>query len=174
MTAIDSVGEPSPFHRRLVLPLAVFFSAGLVHYLWTGFFPEGDPVQDRWLAVSSAANISWFARYVETDSYWLGLSYALSLSFAASVLRRYREQRVCTTRRRVVAGVSLPAFVAAAGCYLIGCCGSPMLAVYLSIFGARFLPLGKPLIALLTAIFIATAWWWMNRHPGSRQGGAGE
>jgi hypothetical protein len=40
-----------------------------------------------------------------------------------------------------------------------------MLVVYLSLFGARFLPLAKPLAAILTTISIMGAWWWMkSRH----------
>jgi hypothetical protein len=54
-------------------------------------------------------------------------------------------------------------FLALAGCFLVGCCGSPMLVVYLSLFGAWFLPLAKPLVAVVTTISIAAAWWWMRR-----------
>jgi hypothetical protein len=40
-----------------------------------------------------------------------------------------------------------------------------MLVVYLSLFGARFLPLAKPSVAILTTISIMGAWWWMkSRH----------
>ena len=41
---------------------------------------------------------------------------------------------------------------------MLGCCGSPMLAVYLSLFGAAFLPWAKPLIALLTTVTLFAAW----------------
>jgi hypothetical protein len=58
-------------------------------------------------------------------------------------------------------------FLAVAGCYLLGCCGSPMLAVYVSVFGAHFLPLTKPLVAVITVLSIVVAWWWMNRARGS-------
>ena len=36
-------------------------------------------------------------------------------------------------------GITLSGFLAVAGCYLLGCCGSPMLAVYMSLFGVSFL-----------------------------------
>ena len=162
MTLIDYMGKYCPSFYRILLPVGVFLAVGLSHYLWLGFFPEQDPVQERWLTVPST-DFSWFTRYVETQSYWLGFSYALSFSFATIALRRYREQRLCTTHNLAIGGVTLSGFLAVAGCYLIGCCGSPMLAVYLSFFGARFLPLAKPLIAFLTIVFIATAWWRMSR-----------
>lgn len=56
----------------------------------------------------------------------------------------------------VVEGVVKTAAVA--GCYMLGCCGSPMLAVYLSFLGAAFLPWAKPFVALLTTVVLITAW----------------
>jgi hypothetical protein len=122
-------------------------------------FPERDPLQDRWIAVTMSAEIPWLQRSLGEQSYWLGFSYALSLAFAAVALRRYREERFCTRSTLAMGGMSFSGLLAVAGCYLIGCCGSPMLAVYLSLLGAAFLPLAKPLIALLTVLFIAVAWW---------------
>jgi hypothetical protein len=39
-----------------------------------------------------------------------------------------------------------------------------MLVVYLNLFGAGFLPLAKPLVAVVTTLSIIGAWWWMKRH----------
>jgi len=39
-----------------------------------------------------------------------------------------------------------------------------MLALYLSLFGAWFLPLAKPLVAAVTTLSIIGAWWWMKRR----------
>lgn len=110
---------------------------------------------------------SWIQIYLETQSYWLGFSYALSLTFAVYAFRRYREQRYCAAKNLAIGGVTFSGFLAVAGCYLIGCCGSPMLVVYLSFFGAAFLPFAKPLVALVTSISILAAWWWMNRRRPS-------
>ena len=44
-----------------------------------------------------------------------------------------------------------------AGCFLIGCCGSPMLAVYLSLFGATVLGFLKPLVAIVTTLSVAAS-----------------
>ena len=151
-----------PFQKS-VLPAGVFIAVWLVHYVWLGFFPEQDPAQSRWVEIAAPAQASWFRNYVETQSYWLGFSYALSLAFAAVALRRYREQRLCASRNLAIGGATFSGGLAVVGCYLIGCCGSPMLAVYLSLFGAQFLPLAKPFIALVTTVFIGIAWWWMNR-----------
>lgn len=149
--------------RRLILPAVVFAGVGILHLIWSGLFPEQSPLQDQWVVIPDPAHPSWTQRYVETQSYWLGFSYALSFAFAAAALRRYREQRFCVSRNLAIGGVTFSGFLAMAGCYLLGCCGSPMLAVYLSLFGAAFLPLAKPLTALMTVVFISGSWWWMNR-----------
>ncbi|ODU25132.1 MAG: hypothetical protein ABS95_00895 [Verrucomicrobia bacterium SCN 57-15] len=158
----------APAIRRLLLPVLVFVTAGLIHYLWLGLFPERDPAQARWQTVPTSENASWFSRYVETQSYWMGYSYALPLAFAAIALRRYREcraQRLCAARNVAIGDVTLSGIVAAAGCFLTGCCGSPMLAVYLSFFGASFLPLVKPLIAGMTTVMVSLSYyWWIWRR----------
>ncbi|MBI2191960.1 MAG: hypothetical protein HYU36_08250 [Planctomycetes bacterium] len=146
--------------RRSILPVFVFHGVGLAHYVYLGFFPDEDSAQSRWVANPSPTT-SWWTRYIETQGYWLGLSYAMSLTFAVIALRRYRERRFCQARNLAVGGITLSGFLAVAGCYLVGCCGSPMLIVYLNCFGAAFIPLAKPLIAGVTALSLALAWWWM-------------
>lgn len=148
---------------RFLLPLGVFMGVAVAHYVWSGLFPEVDPAQARWASLS-ASDASWLHRYLETQGYWLGYSYALSLAFAAAALRRYREERFCSAKTLAFGGVTLSGFLALAGCFLVGCCGSPMLVVYLSLFGAGFLPLAKPLVAAVTTISILGAWWWMQRR----------
>ncbi|UCG88338.1 MAG: hypothetical protein JSW71_07285 [Gemmatimonadota bacterium] len=150
--------------RRVLLPTGVFLLVLVVHYIWLVFFPEGDTAQSRWVTVSAAESTSSFKRYIETQSHWLGISYGMSLTFAVAALRRYRERRFCAARNLAIGGVTLSGFLAVAGCYLLGCCGSPMLVVYLNLFGAAFLPLAKPLMALITAVSLAGAWWWLRQH----------
>jgi len=152
--------------RRFLLPLGVFLGVALIHFVWSGLFREVDPAQARWasLPVSEA---SWLQRYLEIQGYWLGYSYALALAFAAAALRRYREERFCSAKTLAFGGVTLSGFLALAGCFLVGCCGSPMLVIYLSLFGAWFFPLAKPLVAVVTTLSIIGAWWWMKRRQPS-------
>lgn len=147
--------------RRVLLPTGVFLAVVAAHYVWLGVFPEQARMPNGWATVDAPAD-PWFWRYVEAQDYWLGFTYALSLAFAASALRRYREERLCTARTLAIGGITLSGFLAVAGCYLLGCCGSPMLAVYLNLFGATFLPMAKPLVAGLSTITILAAWLWMN------------
>ena len=148
--------------RRFLLPLGVFLGVAVAHYVLSGLFPDVDPAQARWASIPGAETSSWLNRYLEAQSYWLGYSYALSLAFATIALRRYRETRYCSKTSLAIGGVTLSGFLALAGCFLVGCCGSPMLLVYLSLFGAWFLPLAKPLVAAVTTLSIIGAWWWMK------------
>lgn len=144
--------------RRAILPVMVFVVVMVAYYAWLGFFsPEA-----RWVLVDGDGTGKWFRRYLETQGYWMGYSYALSLTFAAVALRRYREERYCGARNLSIAGVTFSGFLAVAGCYLLGCCGSPMLIVYLNLLGTSFLPLAKPILAVMTTLTILGAWMWMN------------
>lgn len=155
---------------RAILPLSIFCLTWIIHFVWLGFFPEQSAGQDKWVAVdSAAANLSWWQSYLETQSYFLSFSYALSVAFTTVAIRKYREQRFCGAKNLVIGGVSLSGFIAFAGCFLIGCCGSPMLAVYLGLFGASFLPFAKSIVAGVTALFVIGAWWWMNRKQSIKQ-----
>ena len=160
---------PAPSNlRRLLLPALVFVAVGVAHYVWIGLFPEKNVFQDRWIAISATRG-SWLSEYVEMQSYWLGFSYALSLAFAAVAFRRYREVRLCAVRNLTIGSVTFSGVLPVVGCYLIGCCGSPMLAVYLNLFGAAFVPLAKPLMAGLTLLSVVIGWWWMNRRTMKAQ-----
>lgn len=143
--------------RRVLLPLAVFLAVLGAHFVWLGLFPEQDPAQSRWAEVP-ATDRSWLRDYLDAGGYWLGYSYGISLAFAAAGLRRYREQRLAASRNFALGSVTFSGALAVAGCYLLGCCGSPMLAVYLSFLGAAFLPWAKPLVAFLTTVALLAAW----------------
>jgi hypothetical protein len=147
--------------KRAILPVVVFVVVAGAHYTWAVTFSREC---QNCSSEEECAAASPLQAYIQTQSYWLGMSYGLSLSFAAYALQRYRERRMCAARTVAVGGVTLTGVLAVVGCYLAGCCGSPMLAVYLSLFGAAFLPWAKPLIAVLTVIMIAAAWLWMRRR----------
>jgi hypothetical protein len=154
---------------RATLPIIVFVVVVLIHFLWLNAFPEQNPAQSRWAAVLPVEEPSWINRYVEGQNYWLGYTYGLSLAFAAVAFRRYREKNSFSGKTLALGGVTFSGFIAFAGCFLLGCCGSPMLAVYLSLFGAGFLPLAKPLIAVITTVFVGISYWWMIRPKPENQ-----
>ena len=141
--------------RRTGLPLAVFVTVVAIHFVWLGATAQPCDVQNPGGTLDPASEATWWDRYVRTGGYWTGYTYALSLGFASIAFRNYRERRFCSGGAAVVGGVTLSGFLAFAGCFLVGCCGSPMLGVYLSLFGAGFLPFAKPLVAGITTVMIS-------------------
>jgi hypothetical protein len=77
--------------RRAALPLTVLISVLCLHFLW--YTRCGPHV--GWVSLGPTASPSPLRRYLESQSLWLGASYALSLAFAGAALRRYREERFC-------------------------------------------------------------------------------
>jgi hypothetical protein len=135
----------------LMVCLLVFASIFGLHVGWKA--RQEGRVAAQWVAVPSSARPSAWARYVERQDYWLGYSYALAAAFTAFALARTLEQRR-REARGVLGGVTLIGAVYGAGCYFIGCCGSPMLGVYLSLFGTSLLGALKPIVAGVTTLSV--------------------
>ena len=146
------------------MPVGVFAAVWAAHYLWLAVFPEtAGTAQSQWVTFDSAPEVSDWQRYVASKSYLLGYVYALSLAFAASSYRLYREKKSCDARRVTVGSIGFSGMLGAGSCFLLGCCGSPMLGVYISLFGAGFAPLAKPAVAALSTVMIGGTWLWMDR-----------
>jgi hypothetical protein len=101
--------------------------------------------------------------YITSGDIFLGLSYALAGAFTAYALTRTLDGRKAGVAG-AVGGFTLTGLLYFGGCFLIGCCGSPMLGVYLGLFGGRFLGVTKPLVLILTALSVALGWWWLERR----------
>jgi len=101
--------------------------------------------------------------YVSGDKVWLGLSLATAAGFVAFWLKR-----PCPTRKEAIkgagGGLAVAGVLHAIGCFLLGCCGSPMLAVYVGLFGPRFLGFTGPISFALTVISIALSCVWLKRR----------
>ncbi len=100
---------------------------------------------------------SRWSRYVVPGEYWLGFSYGLAGAFAAFCLARAIRMR----RESIFAsagGLALGGLLWAGVCFFVGCCGSPMLPVYLGLLGPKFLGVTKPLTFVLTVISITVGY----------------
>jgi hypothetical protein len=104
--------------RRALLPVAVFAAAVVAHYTWLGLFPEAGSAAEC-SAPPPGQHVSWPSRYVEGQSYWMGLSYGLALAFTAATFRRYLERRASAARDAAIGGVTLTGLLALAGCFLV-------------------------------------------------------
>ena len=138
---------------RRLLPALVFAAVFIAHALYLGSCAASAPSGWDDLGISAnAAGPLGLGAYLHGQDYFLGFSYALGAAFATWALVRlifFRQGRAAAAGA-AVGGITFVGVLMAGGCFLIGCCGSPMLGVYLSLFGAKALGLGKPLTALIT------------------------
>ncbi len=102
--------------------------------------------------------------YLQGQDYFMGFSYALGAAFAAWAIGRFLCSRQAAIAAGAAGSITFVGVLMAAGCFMIGCCGSPMLGVYLGIFGARALGIGKPLMALVSLISVSIGYWYLSRR----------
>ena len=150
---------------RGLLPALVFLAVFVAHALYSGFFAASAPSgwADFDITASAAGPLGLWAYWREQD-YFLGFSYALGAAFATWALSRCisSSQGRGVAAGAAVGSITLVGIVMAAGCFLIGCCGSPMLAIYLGLFGAKVLGLGKPLTALIALVSVSCGYWCLS------------
>lgn len=157
---------------RALLPLSVFAMAFAGHFIWFALWggtPSGAASGCASCDTACAAPQPIGNQYIGTQSYLLGYSIALPLAFAAFAIRQFFEHRAqAAAKGAAVGGLSLSALLGFAGCWMTGCCGSPMLGVYISLLGAGFLPFAKPLVAGVTTLSIAGSFWWLKRSASKQ------
>jgi len=149
-------------HFIWLLGTAAFVAVFVGHVLYLRYLTSAS--QKDW-ADNFNPSANFWQSYIISQDYFVSFSYALSASFAV-----WATARFVYSRRRVAAvgafgGVSLVTLLAAAGCFLIGCCGSPMLPIYVSLFGSKAAGIGKPLMALISLISISGGYLYVVRRP---------
>jgi hypothetical protein len=150
-----------------LIPAVVFVAIFVAHALYVGACAASSP--SGWTDFGISAHVAGslgLGAYWRGQDYFIGFSYALAAAFATWALVRsilFRQGRTVTAGA-AVGGVTLVGVLMAGGCFLIGCCGSPMLAVYLSLFGAKAFGLGKSLMALLTLASVGCGYWCLSRR----------
>lgn len=151
---------------KWVLP-AIFVAVLSGHFLYSRRPPK---VAENGVWASyqfEALEASRLSRYIGPGEYWLGLSYALTGTFAAwcfGRLVRLRREALAAS----ASGLTLSGLLWAGVCFLTGCCGSPMLPVYLGLFGPRFVDVTKPLTFGLTLVSIGVGYAWMVKKAPRR------
>ena len=120
---------------------------------------------DGWADVGVGYGGLWgFAAYINAQDYYLGFSYGLAAAFEAWAVNQFIRTRQAAMATGAVGSVTFVGVLMAAGCFLIGCCGSPMLGVYLGLFGTKALGVGKPLMALVTLLSVGWGYWYLSRR----------
>ena len=155
----------SATHVFWLLGAAAFAAVFLGHVLYLRYLASAP--QKDW-ADNFAPPVSFWQGYIISQDYFVSFSYALSASFAVWATARFVYSRRRAAAIGALGGVSLVTFLAAAGCFLIGCCGSPMLPIYISLFGSQAAGIGKPLMALISLISIGGGYLYVVRRPECR------
>lgn len=101
--------------------------------------------------------------YFENGDVFLGFAYALGAAYTVWSFMLFMACRSTASAAGAAGGTILTAGLASAGCFLAGCCGSPMLAVYIGLFGANTVTIPKWAIALLTLTLCGISIWWQKR-----------
>lgn len=122
------------------------------------------------LTEGTCGDIGWFQKYIKEQEYFLGISYGLSFAFMTFAFLKFKENRIVALKAAV--GSGLLAILLWFLCFLFGCCGSPMLIVYLSLIGLSNLKVPKFVLLIMTTIFIGIGYiWLMRKSPKGCCGG---
>lgn len=149
--------------KKIFYPLVAFVVVFVLHAIYSIW--QGIQISKQWFQVE---NINLLLLYLERQDYFMGLAYALAGSFTVYAFLKFLRNRKKGVAG-VVGGVTLIGILYIAGCFLLGCCGSPMLVVYLSLFGSSFLGFTKPLVLMLTTISVVIGYFWINKKTKTSQ-----
>ena len=145
--------------NKFAIPFGVFllvFSIHLVYSVW-----EASQINKQWVEVE---DINYYLLYFNQQYFMMGISYALACAFTIYALLVFNEKR----KKNGIAGIfgasTLAGLIYGGGCFLIGCCGSPMLAIYIGLFGPSILGFTKLLVLILTILSVAAGWFWIERN----------
>jgi len=135
---------------RKTLPLVAGLIAFGAHIAWYVLFPESNA--SGWGNVAPSFSDS-LQTYSSFGAPWLGASYALSAAFTMYALLVFRENRR-KAAAGAVGGLAAMGALYAVGCFALGCCGSPLLPIYLSLLGGKLAGVGGPLMFGLTLLSV--------------------
>lgn len=151
--------------RKKLYPLLAFLGTAAIHAAY--LMRQSVRVAGQWAQTSSGSSApAAFGKYIQSQDYFMSFSYGLSIAFMVYAFSRLREGERSGTAG-LIGGATLTGLLYFGGCFLIGCCGSPMFVVYLNLFGAGFLGFAKPLVLALTIISISIGYFWMERRVKS-------
>lgn len=143
--------------KERFFPLATFVLIFLVHGIYS--LSKLKSISSQCVLVEDS---SWLTLYFKGQDFLMGYSFALVAAFTVYALIKC-FQKCGAGFAGVVGGITLSGLLYFVGCILIGCCGSPLLAVYLGFLGASVLKFAKPLIAIITTFSIALGFLWIKR-----------
>ncbi len=132
--------------------IATFILAFIVHLLYFKLVNFG----------CAGGKTEWFTTYLRLQEYYLGFSYAVSAAFAAFAFMKFKECK----RKAVDAGIGVSVWAIALwtlGCFLAGCCGSPIWIIYINLLGISMLKIPKWSVAITSLVMVALGYLWLKK-----------
>lgn len=143
--------------NRFIYPLISFILIFLIHGLYS--IGEIHQLTHQWVQLN---NVSLLSMYFSQQDYFQSFSFALTGSFTVYAILKFIENRR-EGIPGIVGGITWTGILSVGICFFSGCCGSPMLAIYLSFFGSSLIGFTKPLTAIITTISVIVGYIWINR-----------
>ena len=135
--------------KKITVSLTTFITAFMLHLFYYK------------ITESSCTGSAWFQKYIMEQEYFLGISYALSFAFMAFAFLKFKENRKKALKAALGGGIL--AIILWFLCFLFGCCGSPMLIVYLNLIGLSKFKVPKLVLLIMTIIFVGIGYIWLIR-----------
>ncbi len=145
--------------KRLLIGTAAGVLVLLAHFGYQAWRQQ--EMLERWTSVGQRDVL---LSYLQSQEVLLGLSYGLSAAFFVYAIVAYRSQYQKSGLQAVAGGLTLSGALYAGTCFLLGCCGSPMLGVYLALFGSPFLGLTKLATLVVTLFTVTLGFFWLERR----------
>lgn len=134
--------------KKILLSSVGFILVFLFHAFYSIW--KDMKISNQWVQIENTRLLSL---YLKRQDYLLSFAYAFAGAFTIYAFLKFLQNRRLGAAG-LLGGVTLTGFLYFGGCFLLGCCGSPMLAVYLVLFGSSFLGFTKPLVLILTVISV--------------------
>jgi hypothetical protein len=141
-----------------ILILVAFVLVLSSHVAYMGLFAA--PAESQWIKPDES---NWVVTYMQNGDYFIGLSYGLAMAFAVYALLKYAGDRKKGITG-LFSGLTLTGLIYFGACFLSGCCGSPMIAVYVSLLGPSFQGAGKPITMALTIVSVSVGYFILEKR----------
>ena len=148
--------------NNFFLPFGVFLLIFSVHATYS--ILRSIQISNQWMEIE---HINYFLMYFNKLDFMLGISYALAGAFTIYAFLKFKKNRKETGITGIMAGATLTGIFYGSGCFLIGCCGSPMLTVYIGFFGSSFLGFTKPLVLIFTILSVCIGLYYIKKRTNS-------
>jgi hypothetical protein len=148
--------------KQKIISTVGFLLTLIIHFLWVS---RDLTPKLQWTDIKNIPKntISGYEMYFQDGEYYFGLSYALAIAFTLFAFSRIKIDRK-KGATGFFGGITFSALLATFGCFMTGCCGSPMAIVYINMFGSSYLNVAKPLMFVITLLSVVYAYRKMTKN----------